>query len=96
MKEKIHPQYFKNATQRCACGAVFHIPSTKKEVEVEICSQCHPFYTGKAKIVDVAGQVEKFKKRVAKTRKIREKPPKKAKVVKAIKKVKAPKKSKPH
>jgi len=96
MKKKIHPQYFKNATQRCACGAVFHIPSTKKEVEVEICSQCHPFYTGKAKIVDVTGQVEKFKKRVAKTRKIREKPPKKAKAVKAIKKVKAPKKSKPH
>lgn len=93
MKKKIHPQYFKNATQRCACGAVFHIPSTKKEVEIEICSQCHPFYTGKSKIVDVAGQVEKFKKRVAKTKKMREKPDKavrrtkKNKSTKRVKKV---------
>ncbi|MCZ2846234.1 MAG: 50S ribosomal protein L31 [Candidatus Bathyarchaeota archaeon] len=71
MKKKIHPSYFKDSVQRCACGAVFRIPSTKKEVEIEICSQCHPFYTGKAKIVDAAGQVEKFEKRVTKTEKIK-------------------------
>lgn len=71
MKKKIHPSYFKDSVQRCACGAVFRIPATKKEIEIEICSQCHPFYTGKAKIVDAAGQVEKFEKRVTKTEKIK-------------------------
>lgn len=73
MQKKIHPPYFKNATQRCACGAVFHIPSTQKEMSIEICSQCHPFYTGKTKIVDATGQVEKFKARAARTKQIEEK-----------------------
>ena len=72
MKKNIHPKYFKDAIQRCACGAVFHIPSTKKETKIEICSQCHPFYTGKAKVVDTLGQVEKFKKRAAKTKEIKQ------------------------
>ena len=92
MKKKVHPQYFKNATQRCACGAVFHIPSTKKEVEIEICSQCHPFYTGKSKIVDVTGQVEKFKKRAEKTEKMRVRAPKKTKPSHITKRAKTSKK----
>lgn len=71
MKKDIHPNYYKDAITRCACGAVFHIPSTKKEMEIEICSQCHPFYTGKSKIIDAAGQVEKFKKRMEKTAQIK-------------------------
>ncbi len=71
MKKEIHPTYFKDATQRCACGAVFHTPSTQKEMAVEICSQCHPFYTGKTKIVDATGQVEKFKARAARAEKMK-------------------------
>lgn len=71
MQKKIHPTYFKDAIQRCACGAVFHTPSTQKEMTIEICSQCHSFYTGKTKIVDASGQVEKFKARVAKTKEMK-------------------------
>jgi large subunit ribosomal protein L31 len=59
MKEKIHPKYY-NAKVRCACGNEFEIGSTKKEIKVEICSKCHPFFTGKQKLVDTAGRVEKF------------------------------------
>lgn len=66
MKKEIHPQYYPKAITRCACGAVFEIGSTKEETETEICSQCHPFYTGKEKMIDALGQVEKFKKRLAK------------------------------
>ena len=66
MKKDIHPKYFKNAKTRCACGAVFEVGSTKESMEIEICSQCHPFYTGKTKIIDVLGRVEKFKKRMEK------------------------------
>jgi large subunit ribosomal protein L31 len=73
MKKNIHPQYFKDAKITCACGAVFNIPSTKKEMQIEICSHCHPFYTGKAKIVDVTGQVEKFKQRLEKAKKLQKK-----------------------
>lgn len=65
MKKDIHPKYYPDAKIKCACGAVFEIGSTKPEMEVEICSQCHPFYTGKEKIIET-GQVEKFKKRLAK------------------------------
>lgn len=68
MKKDIHPQYYPNAVARCACGAVFSIGATKPEIEVEICANCHPFYTGKEKITDVAGRVEKFKVRLAKTK----------------------------
>lgn len=68
MKKDIHPQYFKKATAKCACGAVFEIGSTKEFTETEICSQCHPFYTGKEKIVDTLGRVDKFKKREAQKR----------------------------
>lgn len=65
MKKDIHPKYYPKAQIRCACGAVFEIGSTKQEMETEICSACHPFYTGKEKIIET-GQVEKFKKRMAK------------------------------
>lgn len=66
MKPNIHPSY-QEATVRCGCGAVYHIPSTMATLEVEICSHCHPFYTGAKKIVDSAGRVERFKARLQKT-----------------------------
>jgi len=66
MKKNIHPTYFKDATQKCACGAIFNIGSTTKNINIEICSQCHPFYTGKEKIIDTTGRVEKFKQRMTK------------------------------
>lgn len=66
MKPDIHPQYYPKAKVRCACGAHFEIGSTKPEFTVEICSHCHPFYTGKEKLIDTAGKVEKFKARRAK------------------------------
>ena len=68
MKEKIHPKYEK-AVVKCACGNTFETRSTKKEINVEICSQCHGFFTGKQKLVDSAGRVEKFQKKYAKAKK---------------------------
>ena len=62
MKSGIHPEY-KQTTIRCACGEVIEIGSTKEDILVEICSKCHPFYTGKQKLVDTGGSVEKFNKR---------------------------------
>ncbi len=59
MKDKIHPKYY-TATVRCACGNEFEVGSTLKSIKVEICSKCHPFFTGKQKLVDTAGRVEKF------------------------------------
>ncbi len=66
MKADIHPTYFPNAIVACACGATYTIGSTKEKLSVEICSACHPFYTGNEKIIDTAGRVEKFKVRVKK------------------------------
>ncbi len=65
VKEGIHPQYNK-AKVACACGETFETGSTRKEIRVEICSKCHPMFTGKQRIVDSGGQVEKFKKRLEK------------------------------
>jgi large subunit ribosomal protein L31 len=65
MKPEIHPDY-QVATVHCACGNEFKTRSTLPEIRVEICSSCHPFYTGKQKIVDTAGKVEKFRRRYAK------------------------------
>ncbi len=65
MKAKIHPEY-KDATIICACGEVIHTRSTKQNIRVEICSKCHPFFTGKQKFVDSAGRVEKFLKKYKK------------------------------
>jgi large subunit ribosomal protein L31 len=62
MKEKVHPKYHK-ITASCACGAHFETGSTKETIRVDICSNCHPFYTGVQKIVDAAGRVEKFNKK---------------------------------
>ncbi len=67
MKKDIHPKYHSKAKVKCACGNSFSIGSTAPEINVEICSKCHPFYTGKDKIIDTAGRVERFKKRLQKT-----------------------------
>ena len=65
MKEKIHPELFA-VDVHCACGTTWKTHSTKKEMRLEICSQCHPFFTGKSKLVDTEGRVERFQKRYAK------------------------------
>ena len=62
MKAGIHPDY-KKTTITCACGNVINTRSTKENIKVEICSKCHPFYTGKQKLVDTGGRVDRFKKR---------------------------------
>ncbi|MEG0751619.1 MAG: 50S ribosomal protein L31 [Oscillospiraceae bacterium] len=62
MKEGIHPIY-EDTTITCACGEVINTKSTRKNIRVEICSKCHPFYTGKQKLVDTGGRVDRFKKR---------------------------------
>lgn len=68
MKSDIHPQYYPDAKVKCACGNKWTTGSTKPELNVEICSQCHPFYTGKGKTLDTKGRIERFKKRLAKKR----------------------------
>ena len=65
MKPTIHPQYYPDAKVSCACGVSFTTGSTVPELRTEICSGCHPFYTGKQKLLDAAGNVDKFKKRSA-------------------------------
>ncbi len=65
MKSSIHPQFYTNATVTCACGNTFTTGSTVQSLHTEICSSCHPFYTGKQKLIDTAGTVDKFKKRTA-------------------------------
>lgn len=66
MKQEIHPQYFTDTKVACACGNTFTTGSTMKEIRVELCSQCHPFYTGKQKFVDTARRVEKFQEKMSK------------------------------
>ncbi len=66
MKKDIHPKYYEKTRVVCACGNSFTVGSTKEFIEVEICSKCHPFYTGKEKMVDAMGRVEKYRKRLAK------------------------------
>jgi large subunit ribosomal protein L31 len=70
MKTEIHPKYFRQAQIKCACGNIIKVGSTKEKMEVEVCSECHPFFTGKGKLIDTAGRVERFKARasLAKTR----------------------------
>ena len=65
MKKEIHPKYDIKAKATCACGATFEVGSTMSEIKVEICSHCHPFYTGNEKVMDTAGRVERFNKRRA-------------------------------
>jgi len=95
MKKDIHPTYHKDAKVTCACGNSFTVGSTLEKISVEICSKCHPFYTGKQKLVDTARRVDKFQKRVeaAKTtgagRKGKKVKKEKQKKTQAAKKVKA-------
>ena len=67
MKADIHPNY-EETTIACACGAIIHTRSTTKNIRVEICSKCHPFFTGDKKFVDTAGRIERFKKRYKKNK----------------------------
>jgi large subunit ribosomal protein L31 len=62
MKKDLHPDY-KQTTATCACGKIFDVGSTKENIKVEICSSCHPFFTGKQKLVDTAGRIDRFKKK---------------------------------
>lgn len=72
MKASIHPKYNKTVTATCVCGGTFETGSTKDEIKVEICSNCHPFYTGKQKLVDTAGRVDKFKARMEAAKKMQD------------------------
>jgi large subunit ribosomal protein L31 len=65
MKDKIHPEY-SECTVTCSCGSSFKTRSTKKQIHVEICAACHPFFTGQQKLVDTAGRVEKFRRKYTK------------------------------
>jgi len=72
MKKDIHPKYHSKVKVKCSCGAVFEVGSTKSDIETEICSQCHPFYTGKERIIET-GQVEKFRKRLSQKKEVKNK-----------------------
>lgn len=72
MKKDIHPQYY-SAKVSCSCGNAFEVGSTEKEIQVEICSSCHPYFTGKEKLVDTAGRIDKFKERMAAAEKFKTK-----------------------
>ncbi len=63
MKDKIHPKYFTDATVVCSCGNTFTTGSTEKVLKVELCSKCHPFFTGEQRMIDTGGRVERFKRR---------------------------------
>jgi large subunit ribosomal protein L31 len=63
MKEKIHPKFYNDAQVVCSCGNTWTTGSTKKQLKVELCSKCHPFFTGERKMMDTAGRVERFRKR---------------------------------
>lgn len=81
MKKDIHPKFYEKAEITCSCGAVLITGSTQEKMAVEICSQCHPFYTGKKKVIDTTGRVDRFKKLAEKAATKKE----------AIKKAKTPK-----
>ena len=68
MKTEIHPKYV-NTSITCACGNVLEAGSTKEDIRVEICAKCHPFFTGKQKLVDTAGRIERFRRKYAKFQK---------------------------
>jgi large subunit ribosomal protein L31 len=87
MKANLHPQYYPDAVVKCACGNTFTTGSTQQEIHTEICSNCHPFYTGKQRLVDTRGNVDRFRQRVAAAAKAqadkKEKKPRKARGNKA-------------
>lgn len=66
MKPNIHPPYFDNCVVTCACGNKFTTGSTLEKIDIEVCSKCHPFFTGQQKFVDIKGRIEKFQEKVAK------------------------------
>lgn len=78
MKADTHPQYYPTAQVVCACGSVFTVGSTKSQIKVEICSQCHPFYTGSQKFVDAVGKIERFQAKQQAAAKIGEQKQKRA------------------
>ena len=65
MKPDIHPKYFADALVTCVCGHTFHTGSTQKELKVDICAACHPFFTGKQKVMDTEGRIDRFRKKYA-------------------------------
>jgi large subunit ribosomal protein L31 len=71
MKKDIHPKYYENAKVKCSCGAEFEVASTEPEIKVEICSNCHPLYTGNKKLVDTAGRVDRFEARLKKSEELK-------------------------
>jgi len=73
MKKTIHPKYNSRAKIKCACGAEFNVGSTQENMEVEICSHCHPLYTGKQKFIDTAGRLERYEKMMSKSKALKEK-----------------------
>jgi large subunit ribosomal protein L31 len=83
MKTELHPTYFSQAKVVCACGNKFTTGATVAEIKLEICSQCHPYFTGREKLVDTEGRVDKFQRRMA------------SKVVPKTKKAEAPRESRP-
>jgi large subunit ribosomal protein L31 len=85
MKNKIHPKYYPDAVIKCICGNKMTIGSTAKETEVEICANCHPFFSGKEKLIDTAGRVEKFRQKIAKAKILKSaKPTPKVRVKKTV------------
>lgn len=72
-QKDIHPKYYPESQIKCSCGKVFEIGSTKEKTETEVCSACHSFYTGKEKMIDAMGQVQKFKERMAKKKQMKKK-----------------------
>ncbi|PIR41311.1 MAG: 50S ribosomal protein L31 [Candidatus Yanofskybacteria bacterium CG10_big_fil_rev_8_21_14_0_10_46_23] len=97
MKEEIHLQYYPEATIKCACGKSFSIGTTVPSLQTEICSNCHPFYTGKDKVIDTQGRIERFKDRLEKSKEkavtLKASKIKKVKRANKLTKEKAPKKS---
>lgn len=91
MKKSIHPEYHPQAVIKCACGNTITTGSTKAELNTEICSACHPFYTGKKKIIDTTGRVDRFKKRLEKAAAMQVTTKKDKKAAKKAKKVSAKK-----
>lgn len=72
MKKNIHPKYFDKSKVECSCGAVFEVGSTVDKLKIEICSNCHPAYTGNKKLIDSAGRVDRFEERLKKSKKLQE------------------------
>ncbi len=73
MKKDTHPTYYENAKITCSCGATFTVGMTKESVKTDLCSQCHPFYTGKRKLIDTEGRVDKFKAKMEAAAKLKSK-----------------------